>query len=148
MCLTVAKVPKSKQIIICKKSLQLDDGVFTSYFYGARVPKHGWLFPSNFSNVSIAYGDKVRGGYIHAYTKKKEEYYWNNYYRAYAFGVSAYNHTMTELVCRALYIPIADKTKLVGEYTDTEKIILGFSRYKRSEILKKLPILERVEKYL
>jgi hypothetical protein len=143
MCLTVAKVPAKKQIIICKKSLYLYQGVYSTPFYGKNVSKNGWLFPDRMAKLELVHGAKVRGGYIHAYTKTKTEYALASYYRAYAFGVAAYSNEMTELVCRALYIPSTDTTN-----SDTEKIILNFTRYNKSEILKKLPILERVEKYL
>lgn len=143
MCLTVRKVPTKKQIIICKKTLYTYNGLCTTPFYGKEVRQDGWLFPDRVRNSSIGDGDKIRGGYIHAYTKKKAEYEWAIYYRAYAFGVAAYNADMTEFVCRALYIPYADKTK-----SDTEDIILSFARYNKGQILKALPVLKRIEKYL
>jgi hypothetical protein len=143
MCLTVRNVPANKQIIICKKSLHYTGSVYVTPFYGKEIPKNGWLFPHRMAATDLIDGAKVRGGYIHAYTDKKIEYPWSSYYRAYAFGVSAYNESMTELVCRALYIPDMDRRQ-----SDTERIILGFSRYNKTELLKKLPILKRIEKYL
>lgn len=144
MCLTVRNVPTKKQIIICKKSLYTYNGVCRTPFYGKEVRQDGWLFPDRMRNSSIGDGDQIRGGYIHAYTdNKREECEWSTYYRAYAFGVTAYNSEMTELVCRALYIPHTDKTE-----SDAEDIILGFTQYNKAVILKRLPILKRIEKYL
>lgn len=145
MCLVVDKVPSQKQIIICYKRLepQFNERLMTP-FQGKFVPKNGWLFPSNFDSASFSYGNQIHGGVIHAYTDKKNQLVFYNYYRAYAFGVSAYNKSMTELVCRALYIPSADTRKP----KDTEEIILGFGRYNKAKILEKLPILERIEQYL
>lgn len=146
MCLVVAKVPSQKQIIICKKRLTIpfDDERFVTPFLGKKVPKNGWLFPTTFKTGQFIYDSVIHGGVIHAFTDIKSEFFLYNYYRAYAFGVEAYNKEMTELVCRALYIPSADTRKP----KDTEEIILGFGRYSKAKILEKLPILERIEQYL
>ena len=143
MCLVVKTVPANKstrRIFQCKKYLYYRGGLFSTPYYGVDVPNNGWLFPFRKYNGDFSLHQSIKGGLIHA--SWGDEFEFGDPYKAYAFGVEAFG--TSDLVCRALYVPDADENA-----KETLMAIKAIMKRPRLDVmLKKLPILKRIEKHL
>lgn len=139
MCLSVKKVV-SKNLVKCFKKLFKYNREFRTPFQWTKVPYNGWLLPEVRGNIIQYAGnsgnyESVHGGFIHAYAKTRDD----TCYPAYAIRVVAYGK-YDDLVCRALYVPMADKN------TKRRAKIVEFleSKPTMKQIIEKFPFLEGV----
>ena len=126
------------------------DRLYTPY-QETFVPTNGWLIPDTFGTIektTYIYSKwqdeykSVEGGFIHAYVENYKDSselhnYEGNYRNAYAIKVVAYGKS-EDLICRALYIPIADRN------TTRRKAIVEFleSNPTVKQIVEKFPFLK------
>lgn len=140
MCLTV-----SKKLNICVKKcfkvLEEDlDGDFRTPYRHHPVPENGWLVPYTKSRKRVwKKGDQIHGAFIHAYLDEDGDFWLDNseeLHNAYAIQVEAKGSN--DIVCRALYIPDADKT------TNREATVKFLERRRGvHEIAKRFPHLRK-----
>lgn len=105
MCLYVDSLPsrRSESILVRARKMLDNNGDYynTPYMY-VDVPVYGILAEKD-HNRTLSKGLRVESAHIHAYTDDEIVFY-----KAYAINVKAYEDQT--LVCKFLYIPIADKT--------------------------------------
>jgi hypothetical protein len=149
MCLTVTHVPANlatHRVTRCWKWLSRNvEGRFITPYMCIVIPSNGWLFPHRQTKSKFILDTNINGGVIHAYCDNKQ---WSEE-EAYAFGVEAFDLNdpawgREELVCRALYIPCCDTTN-----SNTLEVINSLPYgVSKAHLLKKLPILKRIESHL
>lgn len=147
MCLTIKEV-SNERIVKCYKKLRLHTTVEPSYitpFYCELIPEDGILVPRRDSErKTFKTGNKIHGGFIHAYAQKVRIFADNEYlFKAYAFGVKAYG--ISELICRGLYIPSLDKTRSQRKIREVKKRLNEAST---EELVEMFPRLKRIAKFL
>lgn len=146
MCLVI-KEAVNKRIVKCYKKLRLHTigESYTTPFYCELIPEDGILIPRRDSErKTYKIGNKIHGGFIHAYSEKISIFVDNEYlFKAYAFGVKAYG--FRDLVCRGLYIPDLDNTRSQRETRKVEKRLKEASI---KELVEMFPRLRRVAKLL
>ena len=108
MCLHVHKTPRSRYssiLVKCTKQLDVYSSRYKTPYQATPVPDNGILSERDYEREYHRY-DAIYGRHIHAYGFGKIRHG----YDAYAINVKAYGYD--ELVCKFLYIPIADKSGL------------------------------------
>lgn len=146
MCLQVTKLIR-RTVMKCNKILKEDRYTceLVTKYIDTIVPTNGWLLPERKSSIKIKHDTNVHGGFIHAYTstKKTRTTFSSCYYKrlmciAYAIKVEAIGSNK-DLICRAMYIPYADKTANKGS-------TIAFLSKPRTtkEIIKKFPFLKEI----
>lgn len=135
MCLYVDSLPsrRSESILVrARKMLDKNGDYYNTPYMYVDVPTNGILAEKDHSRT-LSKGLRVESAHIHAYTNNEIVFY-----KAYAINVKAYeDHT---LVCKFLYIPVADRTGNSDEIVKKlEKVLDKGENMTWKDILKIFP---------
>lgn len=139
MCLWVERTPSSRKesiLVKCIKELHKYNNYYETPYRNIRVPSNGILKVKD-SKKSYDYQDIIRGRHIHAYHSPPYCPSYRTIVPAYAINVKAYG--VRGLVCKFLYIPIADTIGKSKEIVKKLERILKRKKISWADIVKIFP---------